>query len=77
MDLGGGQADPRWLHVEDAVQAVERALAFEPAADGAQTGWWVYHVVGGGTSGDSLTPRQCRIAACARCVCLLSYDASG
>lgn len=41
-------ADPRWLHVEDAVQAVERALVFEPDAAGPQTGWWVFHIVGGG-----------------------------
>lgn len=40
--------DASWLHIEDAVQAVERALAFEPPADGPQTGWWVFHIPGGG-----------------------------
>lgn len=45
---GGQPADPRWLHVDDAVHAVECALAFEPAADGPQTGWWVFHIPGGG-----------------------------
>ncbi len=41
--------DSRWLHVEDAVQAVERALAFEPAGDDPTAGWWVFHIAGGGT----------------------------
>ncbi len=45
---GRHRADAGWLHIEDAVQAVERALAFEPPADGPQTGWWVFHIPGGG-----------------------------
>ena len=45
---GGQPAGANPLHVDDAVQAVERALAFEPAADGPQTGWWVFHIVGAG-----------------------------
>ena len=40
--------DPRWLHVDDAMHAVECALNFEPPADGPQTGWWVFHIPGGG-----------------------------
>jgi nucleoside-diphosphate-sugar epimerase len=40
--------DPRWLHIDDAVQAVERALRFEPADHEPRTGWWVFHVMGGG-----------------------------
>ncbi|MBI3972150.1 MAG: NAD(P)-dependent oxidoreductase [Chloroflexi bacterium] len=37
--------DPRWLHVEDAVQAVQRALAFRPArSPAALRGWWVFHI---------------------------------
>jgi nucleoside-diphosphate-sugar epimerase len=55
-DVRGGSPDPRWLHVEDAVQAVERALAFDepapvhqqPAFDPPRTGWWVFHIPGGG-----------------------------
>lgn len=55
-DLQNRPPDPRWLHLEDAVQAVERALAFEPAGPGSweppiphpTTGWFVFHVVGGG-----------------------------
>jgi nucleoside-diphosphate-sugar epimerase len=56
-DVRAGSPDPRWLHVEDAVQAVERALAFdepapvhrEPPFDPPRTGWWVFHIPGGGT----------------------------
>lgn len=43
-----GAGDPRRLHVEDAVQAVERAVDFEPAPDEALTGWWVFHISSGG-----------------------------
>ena len=46
--IAGRPADPRWLHVEDAVQAVRRALEFEPPPDEQQSGWWVFHVVGAG-----------------------------
>lgn len=42
------QPDPRWLHVKDAVQAVERALAFDPRPDWPCAGWRVYHIVGAG-----------------------------
>jgi nucleoside-diphosphate-sugar epimerase len=41
-------ADPRWLHLDDLIQAVERALAFEPAPDGPQVGWWPFHISAGG-----------------------------
>ena len=44
----GKPADPRWLHVEDAVRAVECALSFEPADHEPCTGWWVFHIVGAG-----------------------------
>ena len=47
-DAKGNPADPRWLHLDDAVRAVECALKFEPPADGPQTGWWVFHIPGGG-----------------------------
>ncbi len=40
--------DPRWLHVEDAVQAVRRAIDFKPSPDEQEMGWWVFHVVGAG-----------------------------
>ncbi len=54
--IRGKDPDPRWLHVDDAIQAVERALEFgepapgswEPAMRHPTTGWWVFHVVGGG-----------------------------
>ncbi len=36
--------DSRWQHVDDAVAAVGRALAFRPP----RRGWWVFHVPGGG-----------------------------
>jgi nucleoside-diphosphate-sugar epimerase len=41
-------ADPRWLHVDDAIQAVERALTFEPATDIRERGWHLFHIVDGG-----------------------------
>ena len=49
-------ADPRWLHVEDAVQAIQRALILEqpplmhihPTFPVPQVGWWVFHIPGGG-----------------------------
>jgi nucleoside-diphosphate-sugar epimerase len=55
-DVRASSPDPRWLHVEDAVQAVERALAFDepapahqqPTFDPPKTGWWVFHIPGGG-----------------------------
>lgn len=43
-----GVANSRAVHREDVVQAVERALAFEPASDGPRTGWWVFHITGAG-----------------------------
>jgi nucleoside-diphosphate-sugar epimerase len=54
--IAGRRPDPRWLHVEDAVQAVERALSFgepppgswEPSIRHPTTGWWVFHIPGGG-----------------------------
>ena len=44
----GEAPDPRWVHIEDAVHAVELALAFESEASVPQTGWWVFHIPGGG-----------------------------
>jgi nucleoside-diphosphate-sugar epimerase len=43
-----GAGDPRWLHVDDAVQAVARALSFTPGDDEPESGWWAFHIVGGG-----------------------------
>lgn len=48
-DIASHAADPRWLHLEDAVQAVERAIEFELPSDGPRHGWWVYHIVGAGS----------------------------
>jgi nucleoside-diphosphate-sugar epimerase len=49
-DAGAHQpdADPRWLHLDDAIQAVERALTFEPATDIREQGWHLLHIVDGG-----------------------------
>ncbi len=55
-DVAGRAPDPRWLHLEDAVQAVERSLTYdeptpvhrEPAFDPPRHGWWVFHIPGGG-----------------------------
>lgn len=53
-EVAGRSYDPRWLHVEDAVQAFGRALALapnsrQPGTSGPpQHGWWVYHIPGGG-----------------------------
>jgi nucleoside-diphosphate-sugar epimerase len=41
-------SDPRAVHVADVVQAVERALEFEPSPGQAANGWWVFHIVGAG-----------------------------
>ncbi len=46
--IAGRPADPRWLHVEDAVRGVRRALEFEPPPDEQRSGWWVFHIVGAG-----------------------------
>ena len=47
-DGAAGRADPRALHVADAVQAIERALLYEPSDHEPRTGWWVFHIPGGG-----------------------------
>ncbi|HEX5414163.1 MAG TPA: NAD(P)-dependent oxidoreductase, partial [Chloroflexota bacterium] len=54
--IAGQTPDPRWLHLDDAIQAVERALAFEersnrtwePPIKFPTNGWSVFHIVGGG-----------------------------
>ena len=47
-DIDGGGPNPGWLHMEDAVQAVERALDFAPTEKEPRVGPWVFHIVGGG-----------------------------
>jgi nucleoside-diphosphate-sugar epimerase len=47
-DVRGQAFDPRWLHVEDAIQGVRRALALEPREGHPQPGWAVYHIAAGG-----------------------------
>ncbi|HEV2124513.1 MAG TPA: NAD(P)-dependent oxidoreductase, partial [Chloroflexota bacterium] len=53
-DVAGQPYDPRWLHVEDAVQAFQRALAFDLSSRQFATtgpplhGWWVFHIPGAG-----------------------------
>jgi nucleoside-diphosphate-sugar epimerase len=41
-------ADPRTVHVDDVVQAVERALVFEDPSREGSCGWWAFHIVGAG-----------------------------
>ena len=47
-DVRGQAPNPRWLHIEDAVLAVEKAVAWKPSLEMPQTGFWVFHIVGGG-----------------------------
>lgn len=53
-DVEGQPYDPRWVHVEDAVQACEQALVArlggrpEHAGDRITYGWWLFHIPGGG-----------------------------
>lgn len=53
-DVARQPYDPRWLHVDDAAQAFERALVFAPTTretgmSGPPThGWWLFHIPGGG-----------------------------
>ena len=47
-DIDGQPFDGRWLHLDDAVQAFERAVAFVPGDEEPPTGWWVYHVTAAG-----------------------------
>jgi nucleoside-diphosphate-sugar epimerase len=45
---GSAGPDPRAVHVDDAVRAVELALAYESTPPTPPIGWWVFHVVGAG-----------------------------
>ncbi len=47
-DIEGQPFDGRWLHLDDAVQAFERAVAFAPGEEEPATGWWVYHIPAAG-----------------------------
>jgi nucleoside-diphosphate-sugar epimerase len=55
-EAAGAPYDPRWLHLEDAAQALALALtvplqgAGEHASGALNYGWWLYHVPGGGAS---------------------------
>ena len=42
--------DPRWVHVRDAVQGLERAIAFDHAGmlDAGHPDWSVFHIMGAG-----------------------------
>jgi nucleoside-diphosphate-sugar epimerase len=52
--VAGQRYDPRWLHVEDAVQACEAALTVPLGRPGEHSsgrlgyGWWLFHIPGGG-----------------------------
>jgi nucleoside-diphosphate-sugar epimerase len=39
--------DPRWLHIEDAVQGIEKALHFESESGEIHPGWRVFHIASG------------------------------
>ena len=41
-------ADSRAVHLDDVLQAVERALEFEPPSGEPPGGWWAFHIVGAG-----------------------------
>ncbi|HEV2067548.1 MAG TPA: hypothetical protein VGR08_12000, partial [Thermomicrobiales bacterium] len=45
-----GMADPRWLHVDDAIQAIERALLYQPEPEDGSSRWRVFHIPGGGVA---------------------------
>ena len=47
-DIEGQPFDGRWLHLDDAIQAFERAVAFAPGGEEPPTGWWVYHITAAG-----------------------------
>ena len=42
--------DPRWIHVRDAVQGLERAMTFDHAdmADAGRPDWSIFHIMGAG-----------------------------
>ena len=52
--VAGRRYDPRWLHVDDAIHAFEKALTALPdqrppgTTGEARQGWWVFHIPGGG-----------------------------
>jgi nucleoside-diphosphate-sugar epimerase len=45
---GDASGDPRAVHLDDVVQAIERALVFDAPAGGPSSGWWPFHIVGAG-----------------------------
>lgn len=45
-----GIADPRWLHVDDAIHAIERALLYQPEPEEAPSRWRVFQIPGGGVA---------------------------
>ena len=47
-EVEGQPFDGRWLHLDDALQAFEQAIAFEPP-EAARNGWWVYHIPAAGS----------------------------
>jgi len=42
-------SDSRWLHLDDALRAIERALVFGSDARPTSPGWSVFHIPGGGS----------------------------
>lgn len=49
-DTAGCPFDPRWVHMEDALHAVDRALAFHAAGmrNATQPDWFVFHIAAPG-----------------------------
>jgi len=45
---GRAAPDVRAVHVDDVVQAIQRALQFEPSNGEPASGWWAFHIVGAG-----------------------------
>ncbi len=45
-DLNQGPYDPRWVHIDDAIHAVERALVFDTAGmrNSTQPDWYIFHI---------------------------------
>lgn len=52
--------DPRWVHVKDAVQGIERALSFnhESMLDAGRPDWSVFHIMGAGPRSKILHARE-------------------
>ncbi len=48
--LGSGATDARWLHINDALAAIEATLALPGPLPNGPQGWQVFHIPGGGAA---------------------------